>query len=123
MSRTVLIVEDDSANRFLMETVLSGEGYAVVSSIDGSDALDLARTHKPGVVLMDINLPKVKGTERIRQFKADPELAHIPIIAVTTQVMKGDEEDIRNSGCQDYVSKPFEISVLLAAIERLYFQG
>lgn len=123
MNKTILIVEDDTANRFLIETVLSDEGYEVISSVDGSDALELARSHKPGLVLMDINLPKVKGTERIRQFKADPELAHIPIIAVTTQVMTGDEEIIRSSGCQDYVSKPFEISDLLAAIERLYDQG
>lgn len=120
MDQTILVVEDDSANRFLMETVLSGKGYAVVSSVDGSDALELARMHKPGLILMDINLPKVKGTERIRQFKADPDLAHIPIIAVTTQVMKGDEEEVRRSGCQDYISKPFDISVLLAAVERLY---
>lgn len=61
MDQTILVVEDDSANRFLMETVLSSEGYAVVSSVDGSNALELARMHKPGLILMDINLPKVQA--------------------------------------------------------------
>lgn len=120
MTKTVLVVEDDPGNRMLMETLLDEEGYAVLVSSTGEDAMDLARAHRPGIILMDINLPKVDGRVRIREFKADPALSSIPIIAVTTQVMRGDEESVRASGCDEYLSKPFDVGHLLALVERLY---
>ena len=118
--KTILVVEDDPANRDLLISVFNEEGYEINSSIDGSDTLELARRHKPGVILMDIQLPNASGKDYIRQLKADDELSQIPVIAVTTQVMRGDEEDIRASGCDEYISKPFEIIHILNVVEKLY---
>ena len=117
--KTVLVVEDDPANRYLLVSILNENGYEPVESVDGSDAMALAKQHHPSLVLMDIQLPKVSGTEHIRQFKADSALKHIPIIAVTTQVMKGDEDAIRASGCDEYIAKPFDVEHIMRTIARL----
>lgn len=117
--KTVLVVEDDPANRYLLVSILNENGYDAVESVDGSDAMALAKQHQPSLVLMDIQLPMVSGTEHIRQFKADSALKHIPIIAVTTQVMKGDEDAIRASGCDEYISKPFNVEHIMRTIARL----
>lgn len=117
--KTVLVVEDDPANRYLLVSILNENGYDAVESVDGSDAMALAKQHHPSLVLMDIQLPQVSGKERIRQFKADSALKHIPIIAVTTQIMKGDEDAIRASGCDEYISKPFDVEHIMRTIARL----
>jgi len=116
---TVLVVEDDTVTQSLMTEVLSVHGFEAVISRNGLDAIDLARAHNPRVILMDIRLPDVPGTEIASRLKATPDVAHISIIAVTTHVMKGEEELIRSSGCDAYVSKPIDVVKLIEIIRRL----
>ena len=107
LAKTVLIVEDNELNMKLFTDLLQVHGYAVVQSTNGHDALDLAHEHQPDLVIMDIQLPERSGLDVTRDLKADPELAHIPVIAVTAFAMKSDEQRIREGGCEDYLAKPF----------------
>ena len=112
----VLIVEDNELNLKLFTDLLQAQGYGVVSTRDGMAALDLAREHAPDLILMDIQLPEVSGIDVTKWLKADDELKHIPVIAVTAFAMKGDEEKIRASGCEAYMSKPISVSEFLETI-------
>ena len=114
--KTVLIVEDNELNLKLFTDLLEAQGYGVVSTQDGVRALDLAREHRPDLILMDIQLPEVSGIDVTKWLKADEELRHIPVIAVTAFAMKGDEEKIRASGCEAYMSKPISISEFLKVV-------
>jgi len=112
----VLIVEDNELNLKLFTDLLQTQGYDVISTRDGMTALDLAREHQPDLILMDIQLPEVSGIDVTKWLKADEELKHIPVIAVTAFAMKGDEEKIRASGCEAYMSKPISVSHFLETI-------
>ncbi len=112
----VLIVEDNELNLKLFTDLLQAQGYEVISTRDGMAALDLAREHAPDLILMDIQLPEVSGIDVTKWLKADEELKHIPVIAVTAFAMKGDEEKIRASGCEAYMSKPISVSTFLETI-------
>ena len=114
--KTVLIVEDNELNLKLFTDLLEAQGYGVISTQDGVRALDLAREHRPDLILMDIQLPEVSGIDVTKWLKADEELKHIPVIAVTAFAMKGDEEKIRASGCEAYMSKPISISEFLKVV-------
>ena len=114
----ILIVEDNELNLKLLRDVLDYHGYTTVVTEFGAAALDLARQHHPDLVLLDIQLPDIPGEEAARQLKADPQTRAIPIIAVTAFAMSGDRERILDSGCDDYVAKPFNIHQLLALVER-----
>ena len=98
MPKTVMIVEDNELNMKLFRDLLEAHGYHTVGTRDGIDALDLARKHRPDLVLMDIQLPEVSGLEVTRWLKEDPELKAIPVVAVTAFAMKSDEERIRQGG-------------------------
>jgi len=119
MSKKILIVEDNELNMKLFHDLLEVHGYTTVQTKDGRDVLRLAREHNPDLILMDIQLPEVSGLEVTRQLKLDPGLKHIPVIAVTAFAMKGDEEKIRNGGCEAYIAKPISISNLLTTIEKV----
>ena len=119
MAKTVMIVEDNELNMKLFNDVLEAHGYTVVQTNDGLKAMDLARSSRPDVILMDIQLPHVSGLDVIKWLKADGELASIPIIAITAFAMKGDEEKIRAGGCEDYMSKPIGVVKLVETV-RLY---
>ncbi len=117
-TKTVLIVEDNPLNQKLFRDVLEAKGIATLHAQDGLAAMELARAHKPDLILMDIQLPEVSGLEVTQWLKADPALKHIPVIAVTAFAMKGDEEKIRAAGCEDYMSKPISVAHFIQLVER-----
>jgi two-component system cell cycle response regulator DivK len=116
MSKTILIVEDNELNMKLFSDLLEAKGYTTVKTGNGMDAMELARTHRPDLILMDIQLPEVSGLDVTRWLKEDDDLRHIPVIAVTAFAMKGDEERIRSGGCEAYISKPISVSGFLDTI-------
>ena len=117
MRKTVLVVEDNELNMKLFNDLLEAHGYNVVQTRDGLKALDLARTHKPDLILMDIQLPEVSGIEITKWLKEDDALRSIPVIAVTAFAMKGDEQKIREGGCEAYISKPISVVNFLQTID------
>src|SRR5512134_2435552 len=118
MPKTVLIVEDNELNMKLFHDLLEAHGYHTVGTRNGIEALDLARKHKPDLVLMDIQLPEVSGLEVTKWIKEDDELRSIPIVAVTAFAMKGDEEKIREGGCEAYIAKPISVANFLETVQR-----
>ena len=118
VAKTVLIVEDNELNMKLFHDLLEAHGYSTVGTRSGVEAIELARTHRPDLILMDIQLPEVSGLEVTKWIKEDDELRAIPIIAVTAFAMKGDEEKIREGGCEAYIAKPISVAGFLATVER-----
>jgi two-component system cell cycle response regulator DivK len=118
MPKTVLIVEDNELNMKLFRDLLEAHGYATLQTRNGIEALSLAREHQPDLILMDIQLPEVSGLDVTKWLKDDEELRHIPVIAVTAFAMKGDEERIREGGCEAYISKPITVSMFLETIRQ-----
>ena len=116
MAKTVLIVEDNELNMKLFHDLLEAHGYQTIQTRNGIEALDLARTHRPNLILMDIQLPEVSGLEVTKWLKEDDELRAIPVIAVTAFAMKGDEERIRQGGCEAYISKPISVVKFLETV-------
>ena len=116
MAKTVLIVEDNELNMKLFHDLLEAHGYDTLQTRTGIEALELARTHKPDLILMDIQLPEVSGLEVTKWIKEDDELCTIPVIAVTAFAMKGDEERIRQGGCEAYISKPISVARFLETV-------
>jgi len=116
-TKTVLIVEDNELNMKLFHDLLEANGYRVLQTRDGLSALDLARHHMPDLILMDIQLPEVSGIEVTKWLKEDDELKSIPVIAVTAFAMKGDEEKIREGGCEAYISKPISVLSFLQTVD------
>src|ERR1700743_3472104 len=117
MAKTVLIVEDNELNMKLFHDLLEAHGYQTVGTRNGIEALDLARKHRPDLILMDIQLPEVSGLEVTKWLKDDQELRRIPVVAVTAFAMKGDEERIREGGCEAYIAKPISVAHFLRTIE------
>ena len=117
-ARTVLIVEDNELNLKLFHDLLDAHGYRVLATRNGLDAMQIAREHRPDLILMDIQLPEVSGLEVTKWLKDDDDLAAIPVIAVTAFAMKGDEDRIRQGGCEAYISKPISIASFIETIRR-----
>ena len=109
MTDRILIVEDNELNMKLFNDLLRAHGYETIQTNDGVSAMQLARSEKPDLILMDIQLPEVSGLEVAKWLKADDTLCRIPIIAVTAFAMRGDEEKVRRGGCEDYLSKPIKL--------------
>ena len=118
MSKKVLIVEDNELNMKLFHDLLDSQGYESLQTREGLQALALARAHHPDLILMDIQLPEISGLEVTKWLKDDEELNHIPVIAVTAFAMKGDEERIRQGGCEAYISKPISVMHFLETIRQ-----
>src|SRR5438445_13683653 len=116
--KKVLIVEDNDLNMKLFNDLLVAHGYFTLQTKDGVEALRIARQHHPDLILMDIQLPEVSGLEVIKWLKEDDNLAAIPVIAVTAFAMKGDEEKIRNGGCEAYIAKPISVASFMRTVER-----
>jgi len=116
MAKTVLIVEDNELNMKLFHDLLEAHGYDTLQTRTGMEALELAREHKPDLILMDIQLPEISGLEVTKWIKEDEDLAPIPVIAVTAFAMKGDEERIRQGGCEAYISKPISVARFLETV-------
>ncbi len=117
MAKTVLIVEDNELNMKLFNDLLEAHGYRTVQTRNGVEAVQLARDHMPDLILMDIQLPEVSGLQVTQWLKDDEALRHIPIIAVTAFAMKGDEEKIRQGGCEAYLSKPISVAKFVETVK------
>lgn len=118
MAKTVLVVEDNELNMKLFHDLLEAHGISTIKTRDGRDVMELARKNKPDLILMDIQLPEVSGLDVTRWLKDDSELKHIPVIAVTAFAMKGDEQKIREGGCEDYISKPISVTHFMEVINK-----
>ena len=118
MSKKVLIVEDNELNMKLFHDLLDSQGYETLQTREGLQALALARLHRPDLILMDIQLPEISGLEVTKWLKDDEELSHIPVVAVTAFAMKGDEERIRQGGCEAYISKPISVMHFLDTVRK-----
>ena len=117
MAKMILIVEDNELNMKSFHDLLEAHGYRTLQTRDGLSALEIAREHRPDLILMDIQLPEVSGLEVTKWLKEDDELHVIPVIAVTAFAMKGDEERIRQGGCEAYVSKPISVPKFIETIK------
>src|SRR5271169_1728192 len=118
LRQRVLIVEDNDLNMKLFHDLLDAHGYATLQTKDGMEALALARQHRPDLILMDIQLPEVSGLEVTKWIKEDENLRSIPVVAVTAFAMKGDEEKMREGGCEAYIAKPISVASFLRTVER-----
>jgi two-component system cell cycle response regulator DivK len=118
--KVVLVIEDTESSMKLFEHVLELHGYNTLQAKDGMRGWELAREHRPDLILMDIQLPKVSGLEVTKWLKDDESLKSIPIIAITAFALEGDEEKMLNGGCDAYITKPISISKFLQTIERLF---
>jgi len=118
MAKKVMIVEDNELNMKLFRDLVEVSGYETVQTRSGLNVPELARQHRPDLILMDIQLPEVSGLDVTRQLKADAELRTIPVIAVTAFAMKGDEERIRAAGAEDYMSKPISVPDFIAMLKK-----
>lgn len=118
MPKKILIVEDNDLNLKLFRDLLMAHNYEIVETKDGLEAIRLARSENPDLILMDIQLPEVSGLDVTRRLKADTDVSHIPIIAVTAFAMKDDEEKILAAGCEAYISKPISIVPFLNTVRK-----
>jgi two-component system cell cycle response regulator DivK len=116
MSTRILVIEDQEDNRRIVRDLLTSVGYEIVEAVTGEDGVTAAATYVPDLILMDIQLPGLDGYEATRRIKANPALHHIPIIAVTSYALSGDDVKAFAAGCNGYVSKPFSPRALLAKI-------
>ena len=116
MTKRILVVEDQEDLRGVLRTLLTGSGYAMLEAVDGETGVARAKSDRPDLILMDIQMPVLDGYEATRRIKADPDLAATPVIAVSSFAMKGDEEKARAAGCDHYVTKPYSPMQLLRVI-------
>jgi len=116
MTKRILVVEDQEDLRGVLRDLLTSSGYIVIEAADGATGIAMAKSDRPSIILMDIQMPVIDGYEATRQIKADPDLASIPIIAVSSFAMKGDEEKARAAGCDEYVTKPYSPIQLLRMV-------
>jgi len=118
MSKTILIVEDNELNMKLFNDLLQAHGYNTLQVKDGRVVIDVTRKNRPDLILMDIQLPEISGLEITKMLKADDDLRGIPVVAVTAFAMKGDEQKIRNGGCDGYIAKPISVASFLQTVSR-----
>ena len=118
----ILLVEDNEMNRDMLSRRLERKGYSIAIATDGQQGVDMAASEAPALILMDMSLPVLDGWEATRRIRADHRTKHVPIIALTAHAMQGDEQKARESGCDDYDTKPVELPRLLEKIERLLSQ-
>jgi two-component system cell cycle response regulator DivK len=119
MTETILYIEDNPMNMRLVRKMLKMGGYDMIEAVNGLDGLAMAEQERPMLILLDINLPDIDGTEVTAQLKANSELRHIPVIAVTANAMSGDRERFLEAGCDGYISKPLSKETLLETVAEL----
>lgn len=116
MSKRILVIEDTEDNRRIVRDLLESAGFVLLEATTGEEGVAMAKQHVPDLILMDIQLPVLDGYEATRRIKAEPNLAHIPIIAVTSYALSGDEAKTREAGCDGYIAKPYSPRQLLARV-------
>ena len=116
--RCILVVEDQEDNRTILRDLLTNAGLEVLEAVTGEEGVRMAEAHRPDLILMDIQLPVVDGYDATRRIKAREELRAVPVIAVTSYALSGDEEKARAAGCDGYVTKPVTMANLGEAIAR-----
>lgn len=116
--KNILYVEDNPDNRMLVRRLLTAFGYEVVEAENATRAMEILKSMRPALILMDINMPDVDGYTLTNQIKSDPELFNIPVIAITANVMKGDRERTLDAGCDGYIEKPIDVDRFIEQIER-----
>ena len=119
MARTVLLIEDNEQNRYLTTFLLERHGYTVEAAVDGLQGITAATARVPDVILLDIQLPRMDGYAVARALRADPALARVPIVAVTSYAMVGDREASLAAGCSGYIEKPINPDTFVSEMERL----
>src|ERR1043165_5604603 len=112
-TKTVLLVEDNEDNRLIYATALRYAGYEVIEAVTGTEGVNLARSRRPDLILMDISVPELDGWEATTLLKSDPATHPIPVIAVTAHALPGDEERSRAAGCDGYLAKPITPAALI----------
>jgi two-component system, cell cycle response regulator DivK len=117
VSKRILVIEDTDDNRRIFRDLLGPSGYELLEALDGEQGVAMAAAERPDLILMDIQLPIVDGYEATRRIKANPDLRHIPIIAVTSYALSGDEAKSRAAGCDGYLAKPFSLQQVLDAVQ------
>lgn len=115
----ILLIDDDELNQKLTRTLLETEGYTVLQALDAESGLKMTREHLPDLILMDIELPNMDGLSATRIIKNDPDITHIPIVALTASAMVGDEPKAIDAGCSGYITKPFDIYTLVNSIRNV----
>lgn len=118
MRKRILIVEDNDLNLKLFRDLLNANNYETIETKEGLEAISLARNLRPDLILMDIQLPEISGLDVTKKIKADEEIRHIPVIAVTAFAMKDDENKILRAGCEAYISKPISIDHFLSTVRK-----
>ncbi len=121
MKKKILIVEDNPQNMRLLEMLLGAKGYTLLKAIDGEEAVNLATTGRPDLIIMDIQLPTMSGLEVTGQLRQLPDFSHTPIIAITAYAMKGDREKLLAAGFDAYLSKPINTRELPGVISEMLF--
>ncbi len=116
MTTRILVIEDQEDNRRILRDLLRSVSFEMIEAVTGEEGVTLAETHRPNLILMDIQLPGLDGYEATRRIKANPALRAIPIIAVTSYALSGDEVKAMQAGCDAYVTKPYSPRALLAKI-------
>jgi two-component system cell cycle response regulator DivK len=119
MSKKILVVEDTEDNRQILRDLLGMAGYDMVEAHDGAEGVAKAAEHRPDLILMDIQMPVMDGYEATRRIKANPELKAIPIVAVTSYALSGDEQKTRDAGCDAYIAKPYSPRQMLAKVREI----
>ncbi len=122
MAKVILIVEDEQKNLKLIRDLLQKFGYTTIEATDGKQGVELAKTRRPDLILMDVQMPVMDGLEATRILKADATTKNIPIVVLTSYAMKGDKERILEAGCNEYLSKPIDIRELLKTVAK-YLSG
>ena len=117
MNHKILIVEDQEDNRTILRDLLGHAGFEVLEAVNGIEGIKAAVRERPDLILMDIQMPEMDGYEAARRIKAEPNAANIPIIAVTSFALSGDEQKARAAGCDDYVTKPFSPRAILEIVK------
>jgi two-component system cell cycle response regulator DivK len=119
----VLVVEDNEMNRDMLSRRLTRRGFQVIFAVDGQQGIDLARSERPDIILMDMSLPVIDGWEATRRVKSDDATRSVPVIGLTAHAMAGDREKAIEAGCDDYDTKPVELERLIGKMERLLGAG
>ena len=119
MTRRILLVEDTEDNRMIIRDLLTQAGYEMIEANDGEAGVHMAIEQRPDLILMDVQLPLMDGYEATRRIKANPAMARVPVIAVTSYALSGDEAKARAAGCDDYIAKPYSPRQMLAKVREI----